>query len=36
VIRTPDDDDGIFVLPVAVPLDLTSDLIGDFRSGDPW
>ena len=34
--RTPDDDDAIFVLPVAESLDLTADLICDFRQGEPW
>ena len=35
-IRTPDDDDGIFVLPVSESLDLTADLICDFRQGEAW
>ena len=35
-IRTPDDDDGIFVLPVGESLDLTADLICDFRQGELW
>lgn len=34
-IRTPDDD-GIFVLPVLETLDLTADLICDFRHGELW
>jgi aminoglycoside 2'-N-acetyltransferase I len=35
VIRTEDDDDSIFVLPVT-PLDLTADLTADWRDGDVW
>jgi aminoglycoside 2'-N-acetyltransferase I len=35
VTRTKDDDDGIYVLPVT-PLDLTADLIADWRVGDAW
>jgi len=26
----------IHVLPVAVPLDLTTELTCDWRDGDPW
>ena len=36
MVRTPDDDDGIFVLPVSDALDLTADLICDFRQGELW
>lgn len=36
IIRTPDDDGGIFVLPVANAVDLAADLICDFRPGDLW
>lgn len=36
IIRTPDDDGGIFVLPVADAVDLAADLICDFRPGDLW
>jgi len=36
IIRTPDDDDGIYVLPCDVPLDLTGDLTCDWRDGDLW
>ena len=36
IIRTRDDDGGIFVLPVADAVDLTADLICDFRPGDLW
>jgi aminoglycoside 2'-N-acetyltransferase I len=34
--RTPDDDGTVFVLPVAVNLDPTADLVCDWRSGDVW
>ncbi|KOT65365.1 MULTISPECIES: GNAT family N-acetyltransferase [Streptomyces] len=34
--RTEEEDGGIFVLPGAVPLDLTGDLACDWRSGDVW
>ena len=33
--RTPDDD-GIFVLPGEVPLDLDGELACDWRDGDVW
>ena len=36
VVRTPDDDGGVYVLPCAVPLDLTGELTCDWRDGDPW
>ena len=36
VVRTPDDDDAVFVLPVAVPLDLDGELTADCRDGDVW
>jgi aminoglycoside 2'-N-acetyltransferase I len=36
IIRTPDDDGGIYVLPCAVPLDLTGELTCDWRDGDLW
>ena len=36
IIRTPDDDDGIFVLPISMPIDATTDLTCDFREGEPW
>jgi aminoglycoside 2'-N-acetyltransferase I len=35
VERTEEEDDGIFVLPVA-PLDLSGDLTCDWRDGDVW
>jgi aminoglycoside 2'-N-acetyltransferase I len=36
VIRTADEDDGIYVLPGDVPLDLAGDLTCDWREGDVW
>jgi aminoglycoside 2'-N-acetyltransferase I len=40
VIRTPDDDGTVYVLPVAIPggrdIDTTADLICDWRNGDVW
>jgi aminoglycoside 2'-N-acetyltransferase I len=35
VERTEEEDDGVFVLPVA-PLDLSGDLTCDWRDGDVW
>lgn len=34
--RTPDDDDGVFVLPVSVEVDTAGELTCDFREGDAW
>ena len=34
--RTPDDDNGLFVLPVSVELDTTAELTCDWRDGDVW
>ncbi|MFD8379253.1 GNAT family N-acetyltransferase [Streptomyces sp. NPDC059679] len=36
VRRTADEDGGIFVLPAAVPLDVSAELICDWRDGDVW
>ena len=33
---TSDDDGGIYVLPVSVELDLTSEITTDWRDGDVW
>jgi aminoglycoside 2'-N-acetyltransferase I len=33
---TPDDDHGIFVLPVSARLDLAAELTCDWREGDLW
>jgi aminoglycoside 2'-N-acetyltransferase I len=34
--RTEEEDGCIYVLPVEVPLDLSSELTCDWRDGDPW
>jgi aminoglycoside 2'-N-acetyltransferase I len=34
--RTPEDDGGVFVMPVNVELDTTADLVCDWRTGDVW
>jgi aminoglycoside 2'-N-acetyltransferase I len=34
--RTPGDDGGIYVLPVTVELDLTSEITADWRDADVW
>jgi aminoglycoside 2'-N-acetyltransferase I len=36
VVRTPDDDGGIFVLPVTAELDLSAPLTCDWRDGEVW
>ncbi len=40
VTRTPDDDNGLFVLPVTLPaamvLDTTAEITCDWRDGDVW
>ncbi|MFT2018611.1 GNAT family N-acetyltransferase [Streptomyces sp. 796.1] len=36
VQRTAEDDASTFVLPLAAPLDLTGELICDWRDGDVW
>lgn len=36
VIRTPDDDGSVFVLPVQVDLDPGAELVCDWRDGDVW
>ncbi|WP_412539488.1 GNAT family N-acetyltransferase [Longispora sp. K20-0274] len=36
VVGTPDDDDCVYVLPGAVPLDLDGALTCDWRDGDVW
>lgn len=40
LIRTPDDDRSLFVLPVSLPdgmqLDTTADIACDWRDGDVW
>jgi aminoglycoside 2'-N-acetyltransferase I len=34
--RTEEEDGGIYVLPVAAPLDLAAKLVCDWRDGDVW
>lgn len=36
VTRTPDDDNGLFVLPVSIELDPTAEITCDWRDGDVW
>ena len=36
IVRTPEDDGGVFVLPCAVELDLDGTLSCDWRDGDTW
>ncbi|MGH9095025.1 MAG: GNAT family N-acetyltransferase [Acidimicrobiales bacterium] len=36
VVRTPAEDDSIYVLPFTAGVDLQGELIGDWRSGDVW
>ncbi|MFC7330897.1 GNAT family N-acetyltransferase [Marinactinospora rubrisoli] len=36
MVRTEDDDGGVFVLPVHHPLDLDGELACDWRDGDLW
>ena len=36
VTRTPEEDGGVYVLPLAVPLDLSGELTCDWRDGDVW
>ncbi len=34
--RTEEDDGAVYVLPLAVPLDLFGELVCDWRDGDVW
>jgi len=36
VVRTPDEDDGIFVWPLEQQIDIDGDLTCDWRDGDVW
>jgi aminoglycoside 2'-N-acetyltransferase I len=36
ITRTEDDDSGVYVLPLEVPLDLDGELTCDWREGDVW
>jgi aminoglycoside 2'-N-acetyltransferase I len=35
-VRTPDDDGGVYVLPVGIRLDTSAPLACDWRAGDVW
>ncbi|OBF54502.1 aminoglycoside N-acetyltransferase AAC(2')-Ic [Mycobacterium sp. 852002-50816_SCH5313054-b] len=35
-VRTPDDDGGVYVLPVGISLDTSAALTCDWRAGDVW
>jgi len=36
VVRTPDEDGSVYVLPLSAPLDLDGELTCDWRDGDVW
>jgi aminoglycoside 2'-N-acetyltransferase I len=36
IVRTPDEDGYVYVLPGELPLDLTGELTCDWRDGDVW
>jgi aminoglycoside 2'-N-acetyltransferase I len=36
ITRTQEEDGSIFVLPITAPLDLSGELICDWRDGDVW
>jgi aminoglycoside 2'-N-acetyltransferase I len=36
VVRTAEEDGGVYVLPVSAELDLSGDLTCDWRDGDVW
>ena len=36
IARTEDDDGGVYVLTVTVPLELSGELTCDWRDGDVW
>ena len=36
IVRTAEEEGSVFVLPVAVELDLTAELTCDWRDGDAW
>jgi len=35
-VRTPEDDDSLYVLELSAPLDPAGDIACDWRDGDPW
>jgi aminoglycoside 2'-N-acetyltransferase I len=36
IVRTPEEEDCLFVLPVTAQLDFGGDLACDWRAGDVW
>lgn len=36
ILRTEEEDGGIYVLPAVLPLNLSGELICDWRDGDVW
>jgi len=36
IVRTEEEDGGVYVFPVARPLDLSGELVCDWRDGDVW
>jgi aminoglycoside 2'-N-acetyltransferase I len=36
ILRTDDDDGSVYVLPIAIKLDLAGELSCDWRDGDLW
>ena len=36
IVRTPDEDDSVYVLPVGTTVDHSAELICDWRDGDVW
>ena len=36
IVRTPDEEGSIYVLPVTNPLDVSAELTCDWREGDAW
>ncbi|WP_408055453.1 GNAT family N-acetyltransferase [Streptomyces radicis] len=36
IVRTEEEDDGVYVLPVTARLDIAGELVCDWRDGDVW
>ena len=36
IVRTPEDDGGVYVLPAGARLDIGAELTCDWRDGDTW
>jgi aminoglycoside 2'-N-acetyltransferase I len=36
IVRTPEDDRSLYVLPISVELDTTAEITCDWRDGDVW